>query len=78
VPARTFNLSAGGMFVATEHPLSEGQLVGLLLELEHCKLPLRGSVVWQRRTSGPGRPTGMGLRLLNPPEPYVKYVDALV
>jgi hypothetical protein len=77
VQAATGNLSKDGLFVATEHPMEEGQLVGLLLELEHCKVPLRGSVVWQRRAPDCGRPAGMGLRLLDPPPVYQTYVRAL-
>jgi hypothetical protein len=77
VTASTINLSASGLFIFTEHPLPVGELLGLLLELEHCKVPLRGSVVWERRLSEPGRPPGMGLRLLNPPTVYLRYVQAL-
>jgi hypothetical protein len=77
VLAATTNLSESGLFVATEHPMEEGELVGLLLELEHCKVPLRASVAWHRRGADWGRPAGMGLRLLDPPPVYQHYVHAL-
>lgn len=74
---RTANLSESGLFVATDSPLSGGVSLGLLLELEHCKVPLRGAVVWQRSQSNAERICGMGLRLVNPPSVYVSYVRAL-
>lgn len=73
---KTSDMSSGGLFVATDHPMQEG-LVGLELELEHCRVPLRGSVVWHRIVPESGRPPGMGLRLLNPPPVYLNYIDAL-
>jgi hypothetical protein len=74
---RTGNLSESGLFVATETPLSSGELAGLALELEHCKVPLRGSVAWHCALRTPERERGMGLRLVNPPAVYVRYVRAL-
>ncbi len=75
--ARTGNLSETGLFVVTERPLPDGELAGLLLELEHCKVPLRGSVVWHRPRGEAGRDPGMGVALLNPPRVYTRYVQAL-
>jgi len=75
--ARTGNMSRSGIFVATSRPCEYGDLVGLMLELEHGKVPLRGSVIWQRPTTELGHPPGMGLSLLNPPRMYASYVDAL-
>jgi hypothetical protein len=77
MPGRTGNLSETGLFVATAVPLSDGEALGLLLELEHCKVPLRGAVRWQRTRQSPGRECGMGLRLVNPPAIYLDYVRAL-
>jgi len=73
----TGNLSVSGLFVATAAPLSDGMSLGMLLELEHCKVPLRGAVRWRRTQRSPGRECGMGLRLVNPPSVYVEYVRAL-
>jgi len=75
--AVTGNLSLGGLFVSTEHPVTGGESIGLLLEMEHCKVPLRGSVVWSRPEAQRGLPTGMGLQILEPPAVYVRYVQAL-
>lgn len=73
----TGNLSETGLFVATVEVVAKGSLLGLSLELEHCKVPLRGSVAWGRLASEPGREVGMGLRLYSPPPVYCKYVQAL-
>jgi hypothetical protein len=77
VVGSTGNMSRAGLFVATQRPLVEGAFAGMLLELEHCKVPLRGSVIWQRLLRQPGRDPGMGLELLDPPRIYLRYVDAL-
>jgi hypothetical protein len=74
---RTGNLSETGLFINTEEPLVPGALAGLLLELEHCKLPLRGSVVWNREAPGRFGPAGMGVKLHGAPETYRRYVQAL-
>jgi hypothetical protein len=73
----TGNLSESGLFVVTSYPPTEGDQLGLLLQLEHCQVPLRGSVIWRRAFPGPARPSGMGLRLLDPPKVYRRYVHAL-
>ena len=73
----TANLSSTGLFIATESILSDGELLGLTLELEHCKVPLRASVAWQRAVVRSSWPQGMGMRLVSPPPVYVDYVRAL-
>jgi hypothetical protein len=73
----TGNLSESGLFVVTQYPPSEGDQLGLLVQLEHCSVPLRGSVIWRRAFPAPARPAGMGLRLLDPPKVYRRYVHAL-
>ena len=75
--ARSGNMSRAGLFVATTKPAKLGDLVGVMLQLEHGKVPLRGSVVWERALAELGRPPGMGLALLNPPRMYASYVEAL-
>ena len=74
---RTGDLSTSGLFVHTKLPVAEGGTAGLLLELEHCRLPLRGTVVWTRNDPGPSRPVGMGVELVRPPEIYKSYVHGL-
>lgn len=74
---RTGDLSTTGMFVHTSMPVAEGGSAGMLLELEHCRVPLRGKVIWTRCTPGPSRPAGMGMKLVRPPMVYEQYVHAL-
>jgi hypothetical protein len=74
---RTGDLSSTGMFVHTRMPMAEGVTAGLLLQLEHCRLPLRGNVIWTRKQAGPSRPVGMGVQLIRPPSTYRDYVQAL-
>ena len=60
----TANLSETGLFIATLKPPGSGALLGLSLELEHCKVPLRGSVAWQRDAGSPVGEHGMGMKLV--------------
>lgn len=75
--ATTRDLSEGGLFVDTTQPLQPERSIGLLLQLEHCTVPLRGSVVWKRDSPQHERPAGMGVRLVSPPDVYLSYVRAL-
>lgn len=77
VTAATANLSATGLFVTTDLPPGDGARLGLSLELEYCKVPLRGQVAWHRRKTSPGTIAGMGLLLIQPPGVYVKYIEQL-
>ena len=54
-----------------------GEFLGLSLQLEHCKVPLRASVAWRRMLEAQGQDCGMGVRLVNPPTSYVSYIRAL-
>jgi hypothetical protein len=73
----TRDLSEGGLFVVTDVPVSPGAQLGLLLELEYGPVPLRGAVAWSQAAARAGRPAGMGVKLLDPPTIYVRYVRAL-
>ncbi len=75
--AHTGNLSETGLFVETPTPLTDGLFLGLTLQLEHCKVPLRASVAWRRTQGVPGVGSGMGVSLVNPPSNYVSYIRAL-
>ncbi len=77
MPGNTRNLSETGLFVSTDSPMGRNSTVGVILQMEHLKVPLRGSVVWSRHVPQVGRPAGMGLRLLDPPPEYTSYVKAL-
>lgn len=74
---KTFNMSETGLFVHTDQPMAEGEMVGISLAIEYGKVPLRGNVSWHRMTRSTDRPPGMGLKLFSPPSLYVNYVRAL-
>jgi len=76
--ATTANLSASGLFISTDTPTGDGAFLGLSLELEYCKVPLRAEVAWHRRKTSPGTISGMGLLLIQPPGVYVKYIEHLI
>jgi hypothetical protein len=73
----TADLSEEGMFISTPVPLDPGVSIVVHLELEGNTVPLRGLVMWNRVRREPGRPVGMGLRLVNPPPVYLRYVRTL-
>jgi uncharacterized protein (TIGR02266 family) len=66
----TINISAGGVFVAMEPPISLGEQLKLELTLPDSKRPisLDSKVRWVRRRRVAGRrdrPAGMGLQFVN-------------
>lgn len=73
----TVNLSVDGMFIGVSQPDEGGQSLLLHLDLDGHTIPLRGVVMWNRRRAGTQRPSGMGIRLSNPPLLYQSYVAAL-
>jgi hypothetical protein len=75
--ARTRNISEAGMFIVTDIPQPVEQVLGVQLQLEHCAVPLRASVVWVRQVPDSDHPAGMGLRLHQPPLVYLNYIRAL-
>ncbi len=70
----TANLSLGGMFVTAPEPLPPDTVLDLEMEIYDCVAQMRGVVVWGRDRLEPGRPRGMGIRLLNPPPVYKLFV----
>lgn len=75
--AMTGNLSESGLFVATLAPRDAGEALRVLLDLDVGPVGLKGEVVWSRDRVVLGRPAGMGVQLLAPPESYRQYVREL-
>jgi Tfp pilus assembly protein PilZ len=73
--ATTANLSAGGVYVATDKPLGKDRPIRMLLEVRQYTIPLVGTVAWVRRKEEAGKPRGMGVRLQHPPALYQRYVE---
>ncbi|HEX4822905.1 MAG TPA: PilZ domain-containing protein [Candidatus Polarisedimenticolaceae bacterium] len=75
--AMTGNVSESGMFVATLAPLDSGVALRVLVDLETGPVGLKGEVIWSRERIVLGRPVGMGVQLLAPPEAYREFVREL-
>lgn len=73
----TLNVSSDGMFVHAASPADSGRSLMIHLDLDGYTLPLHGLVMWIRRRSEPERPTGMGVRLSEPPPFYQSFVSTL-
>lgn len=75
--AGTANLSETGLFIVTDAPAEPGQQLRLVLEIEELALPLLGEVRWRRTDHQLGGVPGMGVQLMQPPRPYLRYVRNL-
>lgn len=73
----TLNASESGVFIGTASPLEAGAPAQIHLFLDGDAVRLRGVVMWSRSRPERGRPPGMGVRLLQPPEPYERFVKTL-
>ena len=73
--ATTANLSAGGIYLATDKLVEKGKRLRMLLDVQAYTIPLVGTVAWVRLTEEPGKPKGMGVQLHQPPALYLRYVE---
>ncbi len=72
--AMTANLSESGLFLVTMAPFEAGVGLRVVMDLENGPVGLRGHVVWKRERPVLGRPIGLGVRLVSPPDPYREFV----
>jgi len=72
--ATTANLSPGGIYIATDKPMEKGKQIRMLLDVQAYTIPLSGTVAWVRVNEEAGKPRGMGVRLLQPPALFLRYV----
>lgn len=63
-----------GELLATESTLAVGTPLAMELEIEGCRIPLRGVVAWKRDRALTGRPVGMGVDLMDPPSLFKSFV----
>ena len=77
IEAVTANVSATGLFITTHNLFDQGTGLRMRLDLYTFRVALKGQVVWNRDTSVVGRPAGLGIRLVEPPAMYVKFVETL-
>jgi hypothetical protein len=73
----TANLSEEGMFITSRCPLNAGTPIRVHVEIRGASVQVSGLVMWSRRRPEPGRPAGMGVRLLCPPPAYCSFVESL-
>lgn len=82
LPGVTHNISPDGAFIATPQLLPVGERLMLMLAFPGDRGPLavRAEVRWTRTTIDPNprRPTGMGLRFVDPPLGVVLAIADLV
>ena len=74
----TGNISETGVFIITRAPIDPGHELTMLLRAADDPIDLKGCVIWtakERREAD--RPPGMGIRLVEPPASYVRYIRAL-
>jgi hypothetical protein len=77
IEAVTVDLSATGLSVASHTVFEAGTQLQLRLDLYAFRVTCRGKVAWSCSPAEAGRPAGMGIRLIDPPAIYVRYVEAL-
>ncbi len=65
VPARTHNISQGGMFVSAEALYSIGTEIDATLSLADATAHVCGRVAWVRPDDVPARPRGMGIEFVD-------------
>jgi len=59
------NISEGGVFIATRHPLKPGTVFTLELTVGAEVMMTKAQVIWTKEFADPkGRPSGMGARFL--------------
>lgn len=67
----TENISPGGLFIATEEPFAEGDIIDCEISFPGLlnPIPLSGRVTWCRPASG-DEPAGIGVKIIDEPEDH--------
>jgi len=78
----TGDISLTGIFIKTNTIFSPGSILTMEIELPDSKiLHLRGTVMWAKRVPPTLvrhiRKSGMGVRILQPSEEFIKFVSSL-
>jgi hypothetical protein len=78
----TGDISLTGIFIKTNTIFAPGSILKMEIELAGSKmLHLRGTVMWAKRVpttlSRHIKKSGMGVRIMQPSEEYVKFVSSL-
>jgi uncharacterized protein (TIGR02266 family) len=80
IEADVLDLATGGMFIRTESPLATGKRIALDLHImgEPGPWSALGRVVWTRAAAEPGRPAGMGVKLIDVDDETIDAIARLV
>jgi uncharacterized protein (TIGR02266 family) len=80
IEAEVLDLATGGLFIRTEAPLSTGKRIALDLHIlgEPGPWSALGRVVWSRPAAEPGRPAGMGVKLIDVDDATIDLIARLV
>ncbi len=80
VEADVLDLATGGIFIRAADPLAVGKRLALELHIlgETGASSALGRVVWARRNAEPGRPAGMGVKLIDVDDATVELIERLV
>jgi uncharacterized protein (TIGR02266 family) len=80
IEAEVLDLATGGLFIRTESPLATGKRIALDLHVtgEPGPWSALGRVVWSRPAAEPGRPAGMGVKLIDVDDATVDAIARLV
>jgi len=80
IEAEVLDLATGGMFIRTESPLAAGKRIALDLHItgEPGPWSALARVVWTRPAAEPGRPAGMGVKLIDVDDETIDAIARLV
>jgi len=74
----TGNVSETGVFIITRAPIDPGHELTMQLRAQDAPFDLKGCVIWIAKERPAGdRPPGMGVRLVEPPANYLRYIRTL-
>lgn len=78
----TGDISLTGIFIKTNTIFAPGSILKMEIELPDSKIVhLKGTVMWAKRVPPTLvrhiKKSGMGVRILQPPEEYIKFVSSL-
>ena len=77
----TGDISMTGIFINTNTIFPPGSVLKIEIELPNSKaIHLQGTVMWAKRVPatlvGHVKKSGMGVRILQPPEEYLRFLEA--
>jgi len=80
IEAEVLDLASGGVFIRTEAPLPVGKRIAVDLTVvgEPAPWSALGRVVWVRAAGEPGRPAGMGVKLIDMDDATLQAIERLV